>query len=128
MKLTAARAYYSLVDRTGDHTHEATWRGRCVYCGHRVGDNVIETRRQPWRIPSEIVHRFLAMGHGDLKRTPAYGWLHVEHYDTDAAEVERTVNLWLAAIERQRRAILAYDEVAEMRAVADSAAQLAEDE
>ena len=50
---------YIILDRPGVHDHIAGWRGRCAYCGHRVGANVVETRRQPWRIPAEIVGRFL---------------------------------------------------------------------
>src|SRR4249919_3631897 len=85
------RLRYTITDRPGDHNHEASWRNRCTYCGHRVppdhrfigggwgkrcifyaggecglseSDHVIrQTREQPWRIPSEIVHRFLAMRH-----------------------------------------------------------------
>ena len=60
-----ARLYCSLVDRPGAHEHVSQWRGRCTYCGHRVGVNVRQTREQPWRIPAEIVLRFLAMGKGD---------------------------------------------------------------
>lgn len=70
------RLQYTIIDRPGKHDHVATWRGRCTYCGHRVGHwewdkshpvwarvfvPPIETRRQLWRIPSEIVLRFLAM-------------------------------------------------------------------
>jgi hypothetical protein len=56
------RIYHTIVDRPGEHDHVAQWRGRCTYCGHRAGDGVRQTREQPWRIPSEIVGRFRAMG------------------------------------------------------------------
>lgn len=65
---------HTIIDRPGAHTHEATWRGRCTYCGHRAPrpdlppdypeNQVRQTREQPWRIPSEIVMRFLAMRAG----------------------------------------------------------------
>lgn len=55
---------YTIIDRPGQHNHVATWRGRCTYCGHRVGADVRQTREQPWRIPAEIVGRFLAMRAG----------------------------------------------------------------
>ena len=52
---------YIILDRPGAHDHIAGWRGRCTYCGHRVGADVrAETRRRPWRIPAEMVGRFLA--------------------------------------------------------------------
>jgi hypothetical protein len=54
---------YTVIDRPGEHDHVAGWRGRCTYCGHRVG-NVRQTRKQPWRIPGELVLRFLAMRRG----------------------------------------------------------------
>jgi hypothetical protein len=68
---------YVILDRPGPHSHVAVWKGRCTYCGHRARrpdlppdypENqkpIIETRRQPWRIPSEIVHRYLAMRKGE---------------------------------------------------------------
>jgi hypothetical protein len=56
---------YTIIDRPEVHDHVAEWRNRCTYCGHRVGPDVIETRKQPWRIPSEIMHRYLAMRRGD---------------------------------------------------------------
>lgn len=55
---------WTIFDRPGPHDHRASWRNRCTYCGHRVGANIRETREQPWRIPSEIVHRYLAMRRG----------------------------------------------------------------
>ena len=88
---------YIILDRPGVHDHIAGWRGRCTYCGHRVGPGhrfvaggwpdsdecmvvslprgevcgrperdhpyVVETRRQPWRIPAELVGRWRAMRH-----------------------------------------------------------------
>jgi len=55
---------YVIFDRPGVHSHVAGWRGRCTYCGHRVGAGVRQTREQPWRIPSEMIHRYLAMRRG----------------------------------------------------------------
>lgn len=58
---------YTVIDRPGEHEHTAGWHDRCVYCGHRVpvdGVDPIETRRQPWRIPSEMVLRYRAMRRG----------------------------------------------------------------
>ena len=55
---------WTIIDRPGEHDHAAGWRGRCTYCGHRVGRNIRQTREQPWRIPSELVLRFLAMRRG----------------------------------------------------------------
>ena len=52
---------YTILDRPGPHNHTAAWHTRCTYCGHRVGPNVRQTREQPWRIPAEIVGRYLAM-------------------------------------------------------------------
>jgi hypothetical protein len=52
---------YVIFDRPGEHDHVAKWKNRCTYCGHRVGENVRQTREQPWRIPSEISGRFRAM-------------------------------------------------------------------
>lgn len=59
--------------------HVTSWRGRCTFCGHRVGHWEQDpkhllgeifvpprpTREQPWRIPSEIVMRFRAMRRGE---------------------------------------------------------------
>jgi hypothetical protein len=55
---------YTIVDRPGEHNHVASWRGRCTYCG-RVGDNVVEPRRRPWRISWEMVMRYRAMYMGE---------------------------------------------------------------
>lgn len=56
---------YTVIDRPEPHDHSADWQNRCTYCGHRVGTNVRQTREQPWRIPSEMVMRYLAMRRGD---------------------------------------------------------------
>lgn len=55
---------HTVLDRPGEHDHTARWRGRCTYCGHRVGPNVRQTREQPWRIPAELWGRFWAMWRG----------------------------------------------------------------
>jgi hypothetical protein len=62
--------HYTIFDRPGQHEHVASWRGRCTYCGHRVGQHVRQTREQPWRIPAEIVGRFRAMRHAGKMPDP----------------------------------------------------------
>jgi len=64
---------YMIKDRHNPTEHVATdwtaiWRRGerwlCTYCGHRIPTNgvpIIETRKQPWRIPSEMITRFRAM-------------------------------------------------------------------
>lgn len=83
---------YTIIDRPGIHEHVPRWRGRCTYCGHRVAwkspypsmphvhvpVKVVETRRQPWRIPAEIVMRYLAMRHTDRLNSPT-----IRHEDDD---------------------------------------------
>lgn len=66
-KMNFSLIKYTIVDRPGEHDHVAGWRNRCTYCGHRVGA-VRQTRERPWRIPAEIVLRYLAMRHaaGDM--------------------------------------------------------------
>lgn len=69
---------WTILDRPGPHDHAPHWRGRCTYCGHRVAwkspwpgaphvhvpVKVIETRKQPWRIPWEMIMRYRAMLRG----------------------------------------------------------------
>jgi hypothetical protein len=67
-----------IVDRPESHLHIIGYKGRCTFCGHRVGRWVwdqaldrlvfvqpIETRKQPWRIPAELWGRYRAMHMGD---------------------------------------------------------------
>lgn len=64
-------ALYTIKDRPGEHEHVGSWvrrtESRCTYCGHRV-NAARQTREEPWRIPHEIVFRFLAMRRGKQAR------------------------------------------------------------
>jgi hypothetical protein len=67
--------HYTIFDRPGQHEHVASWRGRCTYCGHRVGPNVRQTRERPWPllvvvIPWEMVMRYRAMRHAGKMPDP----------------------------------------------------------
>ena len=72
---------YTIIDRPGPHDHLRGWRNRCTYCGHRVagdGEQLVETRRRPWRIPSEIVGRYRAMSRSTSRRYPGLRWRAAE--------------------------------------------------
>jgi len=47
------------------HPHTEPWRERCTRCGHRLGENVRQSRElPPWKWGGEILGRAKAIRHG----------------------------------------------------------------
>lgn len=60
--LLAVRVVFGALADPKPHTHTKPRLGRCTLCGHRLGDNVVETRKLPfWTWPGEILRRFQAI-------------------------------------------------------------------